>query len=213
MMDYCCETADLINTKCFKIAKGEESIAYWKKVVGDYYRYAFEACEIVLEIKTSKVMEDIERKAEQNQEGSDYQQRISDNSKSAEQRKLELEMSMSEGIVKPRRWQSVHTLETFRERLRNDTIKCYSLATLKSEKNLTPAHPTRLGINLNFAVFYWDCMEDRDQAMKICNEAMEYGATNLEKLEDDSDLTDASTLLELIKENTDMWEDIIFTEQ
>lgn len=36
---------------------------------------------------------------------------------------------------------------------------------------------------------------------------MDYGATALEKLEDDSDVTDATTLLELIKENVDMWED------
>lgn len=98
-------------------------------------------------------MEEVERKAEQDQDGSDYQQKLSDNSKTAEQRKLEAEMAISEGTVKPRRWQSVQLLETIKERYRNDTIKSYSFATLKSEKNLIPAHPTRLAVNLNFAVF------------------------------------------------------------
>jgi hypothetical protein len=46
----------------------------------------------------------------------------------------------------------------------------------------------------------------------MCNDALETGATALEQIEDDSDLTDATTLLELIKENVDMWEDTIFQE-
>jgi len=76
-----------------------------------------------------------------------------DNSKTAEQRKLEEEMAKAEGKVKPRRYQPSKELETLRERLRNDTVKCYSFALLKSEKNLIPSHPTRLGVVLNFAVF------------------------------------------------------------
>jgi len=55
-------------------------------------------------------------------------------------------------------------------------------------------------------------MDDREKALSLCNEAIEFGSSALEKLELDSDVTDATTLLELIKENIDMWEDIIFTE-
>ena len=65
---------------------------------------------------------------------------------------------------------------------------------------------------LNFSVLNWDSLGEREKALEMCNDALDSGTTALESIEDDSDLTDATTLLELIKENVDMWEDTIFQE-
>ena len=95
----------------------------------------------------------------------------------------------------------------------NDALKSYSLATLKAEKFLSPAHPTRLSIALNYSVFHWECMNDRAAALKMLNDIMEIAPDAMEEIEDEAEGTDATTLLELINENIEMWDEMIFNEQ
>lgn len=44
-------TANLLNNKGYKLASDQEGMAFWKKLTGDYFRYAFEAANIILAIK------------------------------------------------------------------------------------------------------------------------------------------------------------------
>ena len=57
LIDKCTFIAKLLNNKCFRIARDEESQAFWKKVVGDYHRYGYEAAEIIIDLKTRPMME------------------------------------------------------------------------------------------------------------------------------------------------------------
>ena len=95
----------------------------------------------------------------------------------------------------------------------NDALKSYSLATLKAEKFLSPAHPTRLSTCLNYAVFQWECVNDREAALTMLNDIMETAPEAMEEIEDEAEAADSTTLLELINENIEMWEEAIFNEQ
>ena len=65
-------------------------------------------------------------------------------------------------------------------------------------------NPIKLGLALNFSVFYYEVMNDPGTACQIANQAFQEGIQQLEKIEDDQ-YKDSTTILQLLKENIDMW--------
>mmetsp|Transcript_15727 Transcript_15727/g.24163 ORF Transcript_15727/g.24163 Transcript_15727/m.24163 type:complete len:87 (-) Transcript_15727:180-440(-) len=66
----------------------------------------------------------------------------------------------------PKKFPRIEDLENMREDMKSKSLKSYSFATHKADKNLISAHPVRLSIALNFSVFTYECLNDRDQAKK-----------------------------------------------
>lgn len=71
-------------------------------------------------------------------------------------------------------------------------------------ENLACTNPIKLGLALNFSVFYYEVMNDPVTACKIANTAFDEAIHQLEKIEDDQ-YKDSTTILQLLKENIDMW--------
>jgi len=71
-------------------------------------------------------------------------------------------------------------------------------------KELACTNPIKLGLALNFSVFYYEVMNDPATACSIANQAFQEGIQQLEKIEDDQ-YKDSTTILQLLKENIDMW--------
>jgi len=71
-----------------------------------------------------------------------------------------------------------------------------------SELNST--NPIKLGLALNFSVFYYEVMNDPGTACNIANQAFQEGIQKLESI-DDIEYKDSTTILQLLKENIDMW--------
>ena len=69
---------------------------------------------------------------------------------------------------------------------------------------LACTNPIKLGLALNFSVFYYEVMNDPATACQIANQAFQEGIQQLEKIEDDQ-YKDSTTILQLLKENIDMW--------
>jgi 14-3-3 protein epsilon len=69
---------------------------------------------------------------------------------------------------------------------------------------LVCTNPIKLGLALNFSVFYYEVMNDPATACQIANSAFQEGIQQLEKIEDDQ-YKDSTTILQLLKENIDMW--------
>lgn len=70
--------------------------------------------------------------------------------------------------------------------------------------DLACTNPIKLGLALNFSVFYYEVMNDAAKACQIANEAFQEGIQQLEKIDDDQ-YKDSTTILQLLKENIDMW--------
>ena len=71
-------------------------------------------------------------------------------------------------------------------------------------ENLACTNPIKLGLALNYSVFFYEVMNDPKTAVKIANEAFDVAIHQLEKIEDDQ-YKDSTTILQLLKENIDMW--------
>ena len=81
--------------------------------------------------------------------------------------------------------------------------KSYQEANELASK-LTCTNPIKLGLALNFSVFYYEVMNDPKTACKIASDAFEAAIHQLENIEDEQ-YKDSTTILQLLKENIDMW--------
>ncbi len=89
------------------------------------------------------------------------------------------------------------------EKVSTNSLEAYKAASdLASE--LTCINPIKLGLALNFSVFYYEVMNDPAQACKIASETFEEGIKKIDHIEDEH-YKDSTTILQLLKENIDMW--------
>jgi hypothetical protein len=68
---------------------------------------------------------------------------------------------------------SVPILEHELKDFEGKALKCYSFALHKAEKSLVSANGIRLSIALNFSVFHFECLKDKDAAVKMGTKAIE----------------------------------------
>jgi 14-3-3 protein epsilon len=85
----------------------------------------------------------------------------------------------------------------------NSSLNAYKEAN-ELGVELACTNPIKLGLALNFSVFYYEVMNDPATACQIANQAFQEGIQQLEKIEDDQ-YKDSTTILQLLKENIDMW--------
>jgi len=91
------------------------------------------------------------------------------------------------------------------ESVKQGALKGYEQADTLS-KNLNPCNPIRLGLALNFSVFYYEVMNDHKKACTLGEEALSQA---LEKIDDVDEETfrDAKSIIELLKENLSLWKE------
>eukprot|EP00792_Barthelona_sp_PAP020_P005392 TRINITY_DN2631_c0_g1_i1.p1 TRINITY_DN2631_c0_g1~~TRINITY_DN2631_c0_g1_i1.p1 ORF type:complete len:255 (+),score=64.67 TRINITY_DN2631_c0_g1_i1:114-878(+) len=83
-------------------------------------------------------------------------------------------------------------------------LNAYKDATSIAEAKLAPTNSTRLGLALNFSVFYFEILELRANAYEHARNAFNQAITAYEDVEDQS-LKDACLILELLKSNLTLW--------
>ena len=86
-----------------------------------------------------------------------------------------------------------------------NAINCYNEAFELCDK-LSVTNPIKLGFILKYAIFQYEFLNDIDTAIKIAKENFEIGINQLEKVNDNNEYKNASSILMLLKQNIDMWE-------
>jgi 14-3-3 protein epsilon len=72
-------------------------------------------------------------------------------------------------------------------------------------QSLSPVHPIVLGLALNFSVFYYEVMSDHEKACAIAKNTLDRAEKELPNDEDDENYRDAISIINLLKENLEMW--------
>ncbi len=92
-----------------------------------------------------------------------------------------------------------------RQNVVNGALEAYNRAT-EETKGLPITHPISLGLTLNLSVFYYEIMNDQDQAIKIAKNTLDSASTELSNLEDDDEANrDSISIVNLLRENLEMW--------
>jgi 14-3-3 protein epsilon len=87
---------------------------------------------------------------------------------------------------------------------RDKAKRSYETASKIASDELLPTHPNRLGLALNFSVFYYEIMNDPAEACRLAKLAFDDGVSALDSLSDKA-YRDAAQILQLLCENLSLW--------
>lgn len=82
--------------------------------------------------------------------------------------------------------------------------KAYQEASDIANADLATTHPIRLGLALNYSVFFYEIVNKPDEACKLAKEAFENAIQELDTLEE-SDYKDSTLILQLLRDNLTLW--------
>ncbi|KAL5662487.1 hypothetical protein ACJX0J_029612, partial [Zea mays] len=69
---------------------------------------------------------------------------------------------------------------------------------------LASTHPIRLGLALNFSVFYYEIMNSPDKACNLARQAFDEAISQLDTLGEDS-YKDSTLIMQLLRDNLTLW--------
>lgn len=87
----------------------------------------------------------------------------------------------------------------------DNSMKSYTEAS-EAAKELSITNPIRLGLALNFSVFYYEVFNNQETACKIAKDTLDLARKDLANIdEDDEEHKDAFSIINLLQENLNMW--------
>jgi 14-3-3 protein beta/theta/zeta len=87
---------------------------------------------------------------------------------------------------------------------RNESQKAYQEAFDIAKEKMQPTHPIRLGLALNFSVFYYEILNAPDKACQLAKQAFDDAIAELDTLNEDS-YKDSTLIMQLLRDNLTLW--------
>jgi 14-3-3 protein epsilon len=84
------------------------------------------------------------------------------------------------------------------------SLTAYKEASSIAATELTPTHPIRLGLALNYSVFYYEIMNNPDRACQLAKQAFDDAIAELDSLPEDS-YKDSTLIMQLLRDNLTLW--------
>ena len=81
-----------------------------------------------------------------------------------------------------------------------DSQKAYSEAFDIAKTQMQPTHPIRLGLALNFSVFYYEILNSPERACHLAKQAFDDAIAELDSLNEDS-YKDSTLIMQLLRDN------------
>jgi len=84
------------------------------------------------------------------------------------------------------------------------SLIAYKAASDIAASDLASTHPIRLGLALNFSVFYYEILNSPDQACALAKQAFDDAISQLDTLSEDS-YKDSTLIMQLLRDNLTLW--------
>jgi len=85
-----------------------------------------------------------------------------------------------------------------------NALVAYKKATDIAQAELATTHPIRLGLALNYSVFYYEIMNSPERACKLAKEAFDEAIAELDSLSEES-YKDSTLIMQLLRDNLTLW--------
>jgi 14-3-3 protein epsilon len=82
--------------------------------------------------------------------------------------------------------------------------EAYKAASEVANAELASTHPIRLGLALNFSVFYYEILNSPDGACNLAKQAFDDAITELDSLSEES-YKDSTLIMQLLRDNLTLW--------
>ncbi|XP_057488397.1 14-3-3 protein 6-like [Actinidia eriantha] len=91
-----------------------------------------------------------------------------------------------------------------RKEAAENTLNAYKAAQDIANAELASTHPIRLGLALNFSVFYYEILNSPDRACSLAKQAFDEAIAELDTLGEDS-YKDSTLIMQLLRDNLTLW--------
>ncbi|XP_019182545.1 PREDICTED: 14-3-3-like protein 16R [Ipomoea nil] len=91
-----------------------------------------------------------------------------------------------------------------RKEAAENTLSAYKAAQDIAVAELAPTHPIRLGLALNFSVFYYEILNSPDRACNLAKQAFDEAIAELDTLGEES-YKDSTLIMQLLRDNLTLW--------
>ncbi|XP_068601104.1 14-3-3 protein epsilon-like [Brachionichthys hirsutus] len=102
------------------------------------------------------------------------------------------------------RYMAEFTTGNDRKEAAENSLVAYKAANEYAKTELAPTHPIRLGLALNFSVFYYEILNSPDHACRLAKEAFDNAIAELETLNEES-YKDSTLIMQLLRDNLTLW--------
>jgi 14-3-3 protein epsilon len=85
-----------------------------------------------------------------------------------------------------------------------NALVSYKQASDVAVAELVPTHPIRLGLALNFSVFYYEILNSPDRACHLAKQAFDEAIPDLDALPEDA-YKDSTLIMQLLRDNLTLW--------
>jgi 14-3-3 protein epsilon len=82
--------------------------------------------------------------------------------------------------------------------------EAYEQASEKGRADLKTTHPIRLGLALNYSVYYYEVKNDPKNACTLAKQAFDDAIADIEQIEEEQ-YKDATSIMQLIRDNLTLW--------
>lgn len=91
-----------------------------------------------------------------------------------------------------------------RKEAADQSLKAYQEASTVAEAELPTTHPVRLGLALNFSVFYYEILNSPERACHLAKQAFDVAIAELDSLNEES-YKDSTLIMQLLRDNLTLW--------
>lgn len=102
------------------------------------------------------------------------------------------------------RYLSEFKVDNDRKEAAEKTLLAYNAAQEKALAELPSTNPIRLGLALNFSVFYYEVMNQPEKACNLAKQAFDEAISDLDTLGEDS-YKDSALIMQLLRDNLTLW--------
>jgi len=102
------------------------------------------------------------------------------------------------------RYMAEFSSEEDRKQAAENSLGAYQQASKIASAALPPTHPIRLGLALNFSVFYYEILNEPDKACELAKKAFDDAIAELDDLTEDS-YKDSTVIMQLLRDNLTLW--------
>ncbi len=92
-----------------------------------------------------------------------------------------------------------------KEECKANSKKAYEDASEVSDEQLPTTHPIRLGLALNFSVFYYEIDNTPEEACKLAKKAFDSAMEEIDQLKEDM-YKDSTLIMQLLRDNITLWQ-------